>query len=146
MVGGVLLLLCSHLTILLIVVIVVHTQCGGAAACLNAVKSASSTTVPTSPPDAPLNRWLAPLTKLAQSLESRTSTFSTAEALPILVEENVKVQVETLSKAGPILSAWANATGAKRKPVWVHGWVYEIENGTLKDLGVSKGPPAPEIL
>lgn len=60
------------------------------------------------------------------------------EALPLLVEENVKMQVENVCKSPAIVSAWARGDSGKK--VWVHGWVYEIENGTLRDLGISKGP------
>lgn len=41
-----------------------------------------------------------------------------------------------------IKRAWArNAEGVEgAKAVYVHGWVYELENGRLRDLGVSAGP------
>lgn len=29
--------------------------------------------------------------------------------------------------------------------VFIHGWVYDIENGEIKDLGVSVGPPGKAI-
>jgi len=47
----------------------------------------------------------------------------------------VKAQVKNLSKTETLMRAWAAG-----KNVWVHGWVYEIGRGGLKDLGVSKGP------
>lgn len=59
-------------------------------------------------------------------------------ALPILVEANVRKQVENLCEAAPLRKVW-DAEGARR--VWVHGLLYEVESGTLKDLGVSYGPP-----
>jgi len=128
------------------VVVVGHTQCGGAAACFEATQAASDSitpplAVPSAARDAPINRWLAPLISLASSLSHNPA----AEALPILVEENVKAQVKNLCNSDTVLSAWAVANGRRSKPLWVHGWVYEIENGTLKDLGISKGPPA-EVL
>lgn len=117
------------------IVIVGHTQCGGAAACLQSVQSPSST--PT--PDTPLNRWLTPLTSLAASVQSRLPTPSASEALTMLVEENVKAQVQNLCKAAPVTAAWA-AHEKEGRSLWVHGWVFEIENGRLRDLEVSKGP------
>ena len=90
-----------------------------------------------SAPATPLERWLAPLTALAASL--RLSTAPPEYALPLLVEENVKAQVANVVEAAPLLDAWR-----AQKRVWVHGWVYEVEKGTLKDLGVSKGPESVE--
>ena len=120
---------------LFLVVVVGHSQCGGAAACLSAVQSPPSAT-----PDTPLTRWLTPLTALASSIHNRQPPPSTSEeALSILVEENVKAQVQNVCKAPPVAAAWA---GAMPKSLWVHGWVFEMENGRLRDLGVSKGPPA----
>jgi hypothetical protein len=29
--------------------------------------------------------------------------------------------------------------------VFIHGWVYDIENGEIKDLGISVGPPGKAI-
>lgn len=109
------------------VVIVGHTQCGGAIACYDAAQAAPSSS------DTPLSRWLTPLTKLASNLQSQ----SPEGGVPLLVEENVKAQVEKLCQAGPVVNAWQ---GEKKKPLWVHGWVYEIEHGKLKDLEISKGP------
>jgi len=116
-------------------VVVGHTNCGGAAACLSASQSGDfETTVPGNPPSVHLNKWLASLTRLAASLD--LSGKSPAEALDAVVEENVKVQVQNLAKAEPILAAWKE-TGRK---LHIHGWVYDLEKGQLKDLQVSQGP------
>ncbi|KAG7092714.1 hypothetical protein E1B28_009044 [Marasmius oreades] len=119
------------------VVIVGHTQCGGAAACFEAsgsfVPGKPVTTVPTLPAEAPLNKWLEPLTTLAASLQ--LSSIPAAEALLKLVEENVKVQVENLARSSVIVNAWKN-----EKRVWIHGWVYDLASGKLSDLGLTRGP------
>lgn len=121
-----------------LVVIVGHSNCGGAQACLSASSSEDPTvTVPSLPPTDPLNKWLAPLTRLAASLQ--VSSASPSEALSLVVEENVKMQVERLAKTPTITDVWANKSG-KGKEVWIHGWVYELATGKLKDLGVSRGP------
>ncbi|KAJ7343306.1 carbonic anhydrase [Mycena albidolilacea] len=123
------------------VVIVGHTECGGAAACFGAACSAqfnphAPTCVidPSLEPDAPLNQWLTPLTKLVASL--KMSSVPKVLALPLIVEENVKKQVQNLSMAQTIVDAWTDD-----KKVWVHGWVYDLAKGQLRDLGVSRGPP-----
>ncbi|KAF8637395.1 hypothetical protein AX17_002890 [Amanita inopinata Kibby_2008] len=122
------------------VVIVGHTECGGAAASLAAAQSPGynengpSQTLSDLPATAPLNHWLASLTELAASLN--ITTLPKSEALSIVVEENVKRQVEKLCQTETIRGAWSR----EGRNVWVHGWVYELAAGTLKDLNVSKGP------
>jgi carbonic anhydrase len=125
------------------VVVVGHTECGGAAACFNAANAPTYSpnkaiaTDPSLPPNAPLNRWLSPLTHLAASLQ--LSSTPKAEALPILVEENVRMQVQNLCQTPIVANAWANKS-AKGKDVWVHGWVYDLAEGKLRDLGITQGP------
>lgn len=53
----------------------------------------------------------------------------------------MRAQVENIGKSEKMREAWAatNASADRRK-VYVHGWVYELESGRLRDLGVSRGP------
>ncbi|KAJ3783913.1 carbonic anhydrase [Lentinula aff. detonsa] len=124
------------------VVVCGHTECGAAAACFGACSSfvpgQAPVTIPVDPADAPLNRWLAPLTTLAASLE--ISSAPANEALPLLIQENVKAQVNNLCRTEVIAKAWANGKSPKGKEVWVHGWVYDVSTGTIRDLGISRGP------
>jgi len=56
------------------------------------------------------------------------------------VRESVKRQVENVVNTKIIQHAWAD-----KKDVRVHGWVYELETGRLRDLGVTrKASWAPE--
>jgi len=103
------------------VIVVGHTHCGGAAACY----AAANAPPPAGPPSTPLDRWLAPLIALAK--ETKLDPAG-------LVETNVRVQVKNVAKAEILRAAWASG-----KDVWVHGWVYEIEHGRLRDLGISVG-------
>lgn len=112
-----------------LVLVVGHTNCGGAAACLNTVTGG------TAPPE-PLARWLAPLTALAGSLDLKDVPNS--EAMTKIVEASVRAQVGNVAGTAPVRDAWAGG----RKNLWVHGLVYELETGTLKDLNVTRGPPA----
>ena len=48
------------------------------------------------------------------------------------VEVNVIEQVLDLAKTSIIQNAWDN-----KRPLMVHGWVYDIKNGLIKDLGVN---------
>lgn len=126
----------------LLVVVVGHTECGAAAACFGACKNyvagQTPVTVPSHPSDSPLNRWLVPLTTLAASLG--ISSAPANEALPLLVRENVKAQVNNLCQTEVIKNAWANGKSAMGKEVFVHGWVYDVSKGTILDLGISRGP------
>jgi carbonic anhydrase len=50
-----------------------------------------------------------------------------------LVELNVIEQVYNLSKTSAVQNAWD-----EKRPLMVHGWVYDVANGIIKDLGVSR--------
>ncbi|KAF9482796.1 carbonic anhydrase [Pholiota conissans] len=130
------------------VIIVGHTECGGAAACLGAAQSPTLNleepaiaTISSLPAESALNRWLEPLTRLAASLH--LSSIPHAEALPVVVEENVKIQVEHLANTQTITDAWTKGT-RKGQSVWIHGWVYDLHTGRLRDLNISRGPPGAE--
>ncbi|TFK64189.1 carbonic anhydrase, partial [Pluteus cervinus] len=110
------------------VVIVGHSLCGGAAACLAAVRDGN---VPL-PPTNPLNRWLAPLALRVATLG--ISSAEEAEALALVVDENVKWQLENLSKTSTIVNAWADP----KKNVYIHGLVYDLASRRLRDLGISR--------
>lgn len=118
--------LIRHLSL---VVVVGHSQCGGAAACL----AAAGAPAQEEQPNVPLLRWLAPLTNLVRSLD--IASLEAAQALSLVVKENVKQQVQNLTKTDPIKEAWARG-----EDVQIHGWVYDIPTGTLADLGVTHGP------
>lgn len=106
------------------VIIVGHTNCGGAAACHAAAQATPAPAEDAPPPADPLGRWLAPLTELAREHEDLTA----------LVEANVRAQVEHIAESDVMKGVWAQG-----KEVQVHGWVYELETGLLRDLGVSVG-------
>ncbi|KAK0210840.1 carbonic anhydrase [Desarmillaria ectypa] len=125
------------------VVVVGHSECGGASACFSAAPSYTSgepcATVAGLSPEEAINKWLYPVTALAASLH--LSSAPKEEALPILIEENVRMQVDNLSQASTIINAWKNKSG-KGKDVYIHGWVFDLASGRLKDLRVSRGPPS----
>ena len=112
------------------VVLVGHSNCGGAAACYDAACAG-----PADAPSDSLGRWLAPLVDLATSLNLADSDRSSA--LAKLVDANVRKQVENLAASDVMQNAWAAG-----KSVRVHGLVYDLASGELKDLGVTQGPPA----
>ena len=48
-----------------------------------------------------------------------------------LCELNVVEQVENLCRTTVVQNAWKNA-----QPLTVHGWVYRVDDGILRDLGI----------
>ncbi|OGW40130.1 MAG: carbonic anhydrase [Nitrospirae bacterium GWD2_57_9] len=50
-----------------------------------------------------------------------------------MCELNVKTQVESLSRNTTVQKAWKQ----KRK-LYIHGWIYSISNGLIKDLNITK--------
>ncbi|KAG1854748.1 carbonic anhydrase [Suillus tomentosus] len=109
------------------VVLVGHTNCGGAMACIEAAKVAA--TNPSA--STPLTRWLSPLTALVRSLD--LSACSANEALNKVVEANIIKQVDNICKSEPITTAWADPLAKK---VTVHGWMYDLAEGRIKELVV----------
>ncbi|KAH9180860.1 carbonic anhydrase [Lactarius sanguifluus] len=105
------------------VLVVGHTQCGGADAALMA---GAADTEPV------ISRWLTPLMELARKLDSEAQSCS--DPLTRLIEESVRVQVENVASSEPVRKVWE-----AQKDLWVHGLVYELETGLLRDLNVTKG-------
>lgn len=103
-------------------IVVGHSNCGGALACVRAAGA------PPQPADNPLLRWLAPLTDLARSL--KVDSLDEAEALPLLVRENVRQQLKNLAETDTVKNA------LKRGDVHIHGWLYDLSSGKLSDLGM----------
>ncbi|HSM14859.1 MAG TPA: carbonic anhydrase [Thermoanaerobaculia bacterium] len=54
-----------------------------------------------------------------------------------LCELNVEAQVERLARTAVVRDAWTR--GAELE---LHGWVYGLDDGRLRDLGVSRAGPA----
>ncbi|KAG2152746.1 carbonic anhydrase [Suillus clintonianus] len=109
------------------VVLVGHTNCGGAMACIEAAKKTAANPGASTP----LTRWLSPLTTLVRSLD--LSACSASEALNKVVEANVIMQVNNICKSEPITTAWADPNTRK---VTVHGWMYDLAEGRIKELVV----------
>ncbi|PIL32822.1 transporter [Ganoderma sinense ZZ0214-1] len=100
------------------VVVVGHTNCGGVIAAQQAAREAPSK------PKSALERWLEPLTELVRDTEGD---------LNALVEANVGEQVRNILRSEAIELEW------KQRDVQIHGWVYELETGRLRDLDISVG-------
>ncbi|KAG0702099.1 carbonic anhydrase [Suillus ampliporus] len=113
------------------VVLVGHNICEGAQA---AIEAAVYPDVPQ--PDDPLTRWLTPLTELVRTLDLSGLSFS--EATEKVVEANIVMQVDNICKSDTIVASWADP---RAKKVIVHGWLYDLATGRIKEL-FSRHPPS----
>ena len=134
--------LATNLTYHTQVIVVGHSRCGGVNACYHAAESNAdpSHTIHHIPPSDPLNKWLKPLTELAFSLKPKWSSMSPSQAVQYIAEENVKKQVETIVGQKIIEDVWKHELEGKGRKVRIHGWVYELSTGLLKDLNITRGP------
>ncbi|KAK0192688.1 carbonic anhydrase [Armillaria mellea] len=139
------------------IIVMGHYGCGGVAAAI------------ATPPEGPLDaantavqNWIAPIRALYQNStrypEERKCWPHSPPGFRALVEENVKVSVQAITTSTVIqdvpvcLTDWlysyfaALAQGGETLvQVFIHGWVYDIANGEIQNLGISVGPPGVEI-
>ncbi|KAF8889664.1 carbonic anhydrase [Infundibulicybe gibba] len=145
------------------VLVMGHYGCGGIAA--------ATTNPPKGPLDASsaaIQSWIAPIrdtykwstrTEVVE-MRQRNGRLSEIPAPKLndtgfraLIEENVKDNVRRVAESPIIVNHYLalNSTGRKREErggasdVFIHGLVYDIETGEVKDLGVSVGPPGKAI-
>jgi len=134
-----------------------HYGCGGVAA--------SMVLPPGLNPGSAVHDWILPIchiygtskrpeivayrTKYANTTASQDTPDLHDPAFRALVEENVKANVNKIAKSAVMqkhyaLAAQATTTANNSEPieeVYIHGWVYDIENGQVSDLGVTVAPP-----
>lgn len=111
------------------VIIAGHTACGGCIAAYHAPPPS-----PAAPPHNSLTRFLDPIVNLRHNLPEGASVDD-------LIEQNVRLGVSNLVKSPIMQQIWAlNKSGEKPNKVYVHGWVYDLGTGRLKDLGITHGP------
>ncbi|KAK4689802.1 carbonic anhydrase, partial [Tremellales sp. Uapishka_1] len=111
-----------------------HIVICGHSNCVGCQTSLRASVLPHTPPTQAIQRYLAPLTALARNLASDGGP----PTLDLLVEENVIQQVKNIVNSDPVRTDWQRR-GADG--VVVHGWVYQLEDGTVRDLDISQGPP-----
>jgi len=100
------------------VIVCGHYGCGG-------VKAAMSRKS-----QGPLNRWLRNVKDVYQKHQVELDAIADEEQrFRRLVEVNVVEQTNDLAKMSLIQEAWQK----ERRP-WLHGWVYDIHTGRLKEL------------
>ena len=97
-----------------------HYGCGGVQASLG----------PPVPP--PLEHWLTPIRTTVDEHRAELDGLETAARSHRLCELNVIAQVKTLARLRTIINAWGRG-----QALALHGWIYDLHNGLLRDLEVT---------
>jgi carbonic anhydrase len=77
--------------------------------------------------------WLGHLRDISRKHEHELHGMGKEPRLDRLCELNVIEQVGNVSQSTIVQDAWR-----RQQPLWIHGWIYGITDGLLKDLGVSR--------
>jgi len=81
----------------------------------------------------PLENWLAHVRAVYRAHKNELDAASSEEARwRRLCELNVMAQVHAVREAEVVKQAWR-----KDQPVMVHGWIYDLKEGLLRDLDLS---------
>lgn len=81
-----------------------------------------------------IDNWLQSIKDIHHRYEDRFEGLSSQEKSDLLCELNVIEQVNNVSETSIVQQAWERG-----QKVCVHGWIYSIADGLIKDLKVSKG-------
>ena len=91
-------------------------------------------------PDTVVNRWLAPLANIANEGGYEEDINAAHRRL---CQQNIRASIARLARTEVVQSAWARWHDRSlngQKPLYIHGWMYELRTGLLSDLGISIGP------
>jgi len=103
------------------IIVTGHYGCGGVLAAMGPAM------------ETPLESWLAHVRAVAQYHAAELAALaSREERWRRLCELNVAAQVRAVCASATVTAAWQ-----RQQPVVVHGWVYDLHDGLLRDLGVS---------
>jgi carbonic anhydrase len=111
------------------VIVTGHYGCGGVRAALGG---------PLAPP---LERWVGHVRAVRRAHQAELDAQpDDAARWRRLCELNVIAQVGTLRGLDLVTAAWARG-----QPLALHGWIYDLRDGLLRDLEVSADGPAPPL-
>jgi carbonic anhydrase len=107
------------------VVVVGHYGCGGVAAVLD------------QKPRGLVDNWLKHIEDVAiDEHEALDAAIDSENRINLLCEMNVRRQVQNVVRTSVLQSAWDRG-----QAVGVHGWIYSLKDGLLKDLQCSHFEP-----
>ena len=85
-----------------------------------------------------IDNWLRHVQDVAEKYEAALARAADEEArLRLLCELNVREQVANVCRTTVVQAAWERG-----QELSVHGWVYALEDGLLRDLGLCVNCPA----
>jgi carbonic anhydrase len=89
-----------------------------------------------------VDHWLAPVMDLYERERERFEPIADEETrVNLLCELNVETQVARVARTPIVKAAWAAG-----RSLQVHGWIYGLKDGLVRDLGVTQGgAPAPGV-
>ena len=106
------------------IMVVGHYGCGGVRAALEDVQHGL------------IDNWLYALKDIYQAQRDRFEILQTEERVNLLCELNVKAQVMHVCHTRIVQNAWDRGQSLS-----VHGWIYGVSDGLLKDLHVTVDGP-----
>lgn len=101
-----------------------HYGCGGVAASVDGQRHGI------------VDNWIKNIGDVAEQHEEELGELDEQGRLDRLCELNVLAQTTNLAKTTVIGDAWDRSQEVK-----LHSWIYHLNNGRLKDLGLAKGVP-----
>jgi carbonic anhydrase len=107
------------------IVVCGHSNCGGLTAVVEAAASGD------------VERWLAPARAVYEANRKELDSLTKLRGrVNRLAELNVQAQVQAISRAASVREAWSC-----NQALTLHGFMYELATGQLRDLGVSISAP-----
>ena len=97
-----------------------HYKCGG----VQAAMQGTATGI--------VAEWIASISGIWTAQQPTLAALPAAERLAALCELNVQHQLKSLAQSPAVNEAWSRG-----RVLSLHGWIYSIEDGLLKDLGLS---------
>lgn len=81
-----------------------------------------------------LEKWLSQIKDVFRFNSEKFQGLNHENKIDLLCEMNVKEQVKNICKTAIVRKAWEDG-----KELTVHGWIYSIKNGLLKNLDTLEG-------
>ena len=81
-----------------------------------------------------LEKWLSQIKDVFRFNSKKFQGLNHENKIDLLCEMNVKEQVKNICETAIVRKAWEEG-----KELTVHGWIYSIKNGLLKDLDTFDG-------
>jgi len=79
-----------------------------------------------------VDNWLRSIKDIAHIHQDELATLTGKEKTDRLCELNVMTQVQNLARTKAVQYAWE-----RKQPLGIHGWVYSLHDGLIKDLNVT---------